>query len=505
MDGTGNFVVVFESGSDGAADIYARTFNAAGVPQSGAFLVNSGSTTGDQFAPDVAIADSSPGTNFTVVFVGNQTGSNEIYAKTYDFATRTSANGIFQTNTATAGSQTNPAIDADNVGNYVIAFEGPDAENSGIYVNRFAQQTGAVVPVGTVFPGAVAGNQCPEANFTVTQGPSTTPGQTQVTVNASSSTDPDNGPQALSFIYEVYNANNVLVQQVGPTNTSTQQFNLAPGTYTFVVRVSDGDNTCDNTEGPDREQQQIVVNQFPSNQCPTASFFTTQSPSTQPGQTRLTINASGSNDPNNGPQALTYTYEVRNSNNVLVASNTSTNSTQQFDLAPGSYTVTVRVSDGDTLCDTTQGSDVSTQPVFIEQISTFNSSVNASGYVVPDEGGKKVQLSFYGAFNKNGLGGGLSLKDPRTGYSFKSTQITSIVVNGNTATITGFGTSNGPEGTNENVAFTATGIDINPTFVGRGDRVEVETEDGYFLSGVYNTGDVKVSGGQQTLDTARTR
>jgi hypothetical protein len=389
MDADGDFVVAWHSGSEGSRDVYARRYNASATPLSNEFTV--GSTTGDQYLSDVAVADGASGP-FVVVYGSNQTGSYEVYAQRYD-TTGAAQGSPIVVNDNTSGSQINPTVDADNFGNFVVAWEGNQTEDYDIYADRFSA-AGASVPQGTAFPSA--------------------------------------------------------------------------------------------------------------NSCPTASFTTSQSASPTPGQTRLNIDAGNSSDPDGDD--LTFTYEVRDSNNILVASNTTTSSTQSFDLAPGDYSVTVRVSDGDTSCDTSQGADVSTQFITIAG-STFNSSVNAAGYVVPDDGGKKVELSFWGAFDRNGLGGGISLRDPRFGgYKFNSTNITSIVVENRTATITGFGKLTTPEGTSTNVPFTATGFDIYPTFLGRGDRVEVNIGDGaYTLSGYYDRGDVKVTGGTSTTPTAQRR
>jgi hypothetical protein len=119
--------------------------------------------------------------------------------------------------------------------------------------------------------------------------------------------------------------------------------------------------------------------------------------------------------------------------------------------------------------------------------STYNSSVNGSG-TLANTGGK-VKTSFYGAYNKNGLGGAVSWTDKINNVTFKSTQVTAIVVNGNGATLYGVGTLNGESG----VSFVLTTQDNFPTFFGRGDYVSFETA-GYSFAGTFNPGDSKVTG-----------
>jgi hypothetical protein len=121
--------------------------------------------------------------------------------------------------------------------------------------------------------------------------------------------------------------------------------------------------------------------------------------------------------------------------------------------------------------------------------STYNSSVNGSG-TLANTGGK-VKTSFFGAYNKNGLGGAVSWTDKINNINFKSTEVYSIVVNGNEATLYGVGTLNDIS----NVKFILTTRDNFPTFFGRGDYVSFELPLGYSFAGTFNPGDSKVTGG----------
>jgi hypothetical protein len=387
MDGNGNFVVAWQTGAEGSRNIAARTYTIGGTPLTNEF--NADGSGGDQFGVDVALADSNPGTLFTLTYAGDQSGSNEIYAKTYDFATLASA-GAFVVNTTIAGSQFNPAIDATDEGAYVIAWQGPDDEANGIYAERLLPN-GSTVPVGE--PLAI--NDPPVADAGPDQTVPSTGFSTEVIIDASGSTDPEG--DTLTYTFESSDG-----QIVGPQSGNTASFFFAPGTYTVTVTVSDGE-----------------------------------------------------------------------------------------------------FSDSDTAIIT-----VTPPP------STPNSSINAAGYIVPNViddirtnsvksvNRGKVELSFWGANDRNGLGGGIWLKDPRFGgYEFKSTRITSLVVSGNVGTLYGIGKSVSPAGRFENVGFIATGFDIFSIFLGRGDRVQIQTADGYTLQGYYDRGDVRVIGGSSPTPT----
>jgi hypothetical protein len=109
MDADGDFVVVWQSQSDGHGDgIYARRYSAEGVPQSGPFLVNA-TTNGNQRDPSVAnCADG----DFVVAWTSlDQDGSSYgIYTRRFS-ASGVPQSGDFQVNTFTLGLQAAPSVD----------------------------------------------------------------------------------------------------------------------------------------------------------------------------------------------------------------------------------------------------------------------------------------------------------------------------------------------------------------------------------------------------------
>jgi hypothetical protein len=106
-DASGNYAVVWEDTSSGSSEIYARKYAADGTAATNAFLVNT--TTGDtQDAPSIAMDASG---NFVVVWKsGTQDGSGYgIYAQRYN-ASGVAQGGEFLVNTTTANDQISPAI-----------------------------------------------------------------------------------------------------------------------------------------------------------------------------------------------------------------------------------------------------------------------------------------------------------------------------------------------------------------------------------------------------------
>ncbi len=180
-------------------DIFARRYNAAGVPQGGAFHVNS-LTTGQQEQPSVAIdADGdfvvawrgynepNGGISFrrfdaTGTPQGDQIGviestgpfyerdpsvgmgcewrirhcvdvplgdgdGNAVRARAYD-ASGTAAGPIFRVNDVSTGAQLAPSVAVGADGSFVIAFNSPDGNPYGVYARRFNP---AGQPYGTEF------------------------------------------------------------------------------------------------------------------------------------------------------------------------------------------------------------------------------------------------------------------------------------------------------------------------------------------------------------------
>ncbi len=123
-DREGNFVAVWqdESGQDGSDfGIYARRFDAHGIPRGPQFQVNT-FTVGGQGGPDVAMA---PDGSFVIVWQSaNDEPSSEgieIIAQRYD-STGTQVGGPFRANTFQTGNQHLPRMSMDHLGNVVIVW-----------------------------------------------------------------------------------------------------------------------------------------------------------------------------------------------------------------------------------------------------------------------------------------------------------------------------------------------------------------------------------------------
>jgi hypothetical protein len=148
MGAAGDFVVVWEGNGPGdPTGIFARRFNASGIPQGVEVRVNS-FTTGDQL--DASVAMDSDG-DFVVTWTSpSQDGNAEgVYARRYN-ASGAPQGGEFRVNTFTAGRQMFPAAASDADGDFVITWTdgGLDGSFSGVYAQRF---NSAGIPQGGEF------------------------------------------------------------------------------------------------------------------------------------------------------------------------------------------------------------------------------------------------------------------------------------------------------------------------------------------------------------------
>ena len=134
MDAGGNFVVVWDSypGQDGAwYGVYGQLFNASGNKVGGEFPVNT-TTASDQRAPDVAL---DPGGDFVVVWAGNGVGdANGVFFQRFDAAGLKQGSETL-VNTSTTGDQSQPSIAMDGSGNYVVAWY--NANDQQVYARRY--------------------------------------------------------------------------------------------------------------------------------------------------------------------------------------------------------------------------------------------------------------------------------------------------------------------------------------------------------------------------------
>ena len=129
-DDDGNYVVVWESYSEDGSGygIYARRFNAAGVPQGAGFRVNT-VTTGQQLRPSVAMdADG----DFVMAWQSGDGNGYGIYAQRFN-AAGSAQGGEIQVNAETAGQQEFPTVAMDDEGDFMVAWESFDGNGYGIF------------------------------------------------------------------------------------------------------------------------------------------------------------------------------------------------------------------------------------------------------------------------------------------------------------------------------------------------------------------------------------
>jgi len=137
MDANGNFVVAFESFDQDASGygIYARRFNNAGVAQGAAFLVNT-TTLDSQIRPTVAMDGDG---DYVIAWESYTDGDNVgVY---YQMFSETDAliGTEMLVNVTTADAQANPAVAMDNDGDFVITWQSylQDGSGYGVFARRY--------------------------------------------------------------------------------------------------------------------------------------------------------------------------------------------------------------------------------------------------------------------------------------------------------------------------------------------------------------------------------
>jgi hypothetical protein len=153
-DADGDFVVVWQStGQDGAGGrgVFGQRFDSSGTPLAAEFLVNT-YTPGHQARPSVASADDG---DFVVAWesAGIDGSGNAVMLQRYDSAGLPQG-AAFQANVHTNGSQSKPGIAAEADGDFVVAWQSLNQDGAagtglyGIFARRFssagAAQSGEV-------------------------------------------------------------------------------------------------------------------------------------------------------------------------------------------------------------------------------------------------------------------------------------------------------------------------------------------------------------------------
>jgi hypothetical protein len=133
IDANGNFVIAWQ-GSDGNGDgIFAQRFDAVGTVLGAEFRVNT-TVANNQSAPDLAMDSAG---NFVIAWQGRDAQDAGIFAQRYDL-TGTPVGGEFQVNTTAAGSQTQPSVSTNDSGEFVVAWQSADGNGQGVFAQAYA-------------------------------------------------------------------------------------------------------------------------------------------------------------------------------------------------------------------------------------------------------------------------------------------------------------------------------------------------------------------------------
>ena len=129
----GRFVLAWVSnGQDGnGLGVYARTYDASGVPQSGEILVNT-TTAGNQSEPTVAM-DASGG--FVVAWSGNGTGTDVFFQRFT--ATGTKVGTEVLVNPVIPGNQSAPDIAMETNGDFAVVWQSDETSKKEIWLQRY--------------------------------------------------------------------------------------------------------------------------------------------------------------------------------------------------------------------------------------------------------------------------------------------------------------------------------------------------------------------------------
>jgi len=150
VDGSGNFVVTWNSyGQDGSGyGVFGRRFDSGGAPLGGEFQINA-YTTSSQFDSSVAMDGSG---NFVVVWesFGQDGAGGSVFSRRFD-RSGVPLGGDFQVNTYTTSDQRYPSVAIDGLGGFVVVWTSTsqDGFGRGVFGRRF---NNAGVPLGGEFP-----------------------------------------------------------------------------------------------------------------------------------------------------------------------------------------------------------------------------------------------------------------------------------------------------------------------------------------------------------------
>lgn len=142
MDVDGDFVVTWSNFGENGWDIYARRFNAQAEAQGEEFLVNL-TTVGDQVYSTIAMdADG----DFVVAWQNPDGDGSGVFARRFD--SNGDSSGELAVSATTAGDQVVPSVAMDADGDFVVAWSGVGNEGWDVLARRY---DGAAAPQGDPF------------------------------------------------------------------------------------------------------------------------------------------------------------------------------------------------------------------------------------------------------------------------------------------------------------------------------------------------------------------
>ncbi|MEZ6044219.1 MAG: Ig-like domain-containing protein [Planctomycetaceae bacterium] len=137
VDDDDNYTIVWESRQGGTFDVYAADLAPDGTPLSNEFRVNQ-TVPGSQFRASISMNGDG---NFVVTWNGPDANGEGIYARLYN-SLGTPLTNEFRVNQNQNNAQVAPSVRMDQYGNFVVAWQSSaqDGSGYGIYARRFNAQ-----------------------------------------------------------------------------------------------------------------------------------------------------------------------------------------------------------------------------------------------------------------------------------------------------------------------------------------------------------------------------
>jgi hypothetical protein len=134
VSGDGRFVVVWVSSNHDGSDygVFARRFDAAGVPQANEFQVNS-FTQGEQFEPDVGMSGNG---GFVVAWKSSEAQDRGIFARRFNSG-GISQTDPFRVDLVNQSTEQSVAVGMSSEGEFVISWVAADGVFGGVFARRF--------------------------------------------------------------------------------------------------------------------------------------------------------------------------------------------------------------------------------------------------------------------------------------------------------------------------------------------------------------------------------